>query len=51
LITDFKYAVRMLAKTGFAVMAVLILALGIGANNAIFALRYEYRSDLRYAPA
>ena len=42
MITDFKYAVPMLAKTpGFAVMAVLILALGIGANNAIFALRYE----------
>ena len=39
LITDFKFAVRSLARVkGLAITVILTLALGIGANAAIFSV-------------
>ena len=42
MLSDFKYAIRSLAKSPrFAVVAVLALAIGAGANSAMFSVVYS----------
>ncbi|MBI2813863.1 MAG: ABC transporter permease [Opitutae bacterium] len=50
--SDLKFALRLLAKTpGFTLTAIIVLALGIGVNTAIFSLVHELVFSPRPWPA
>jgi predicted permease len=52
LLPDLKFALRLLAKApGFTAAAILVLAVGIGLNTAIFSLTYSLAFSPRPFPA